>query len=139
MLCYLKELIIRLIRSKKIENYVRHADVIAKNAVENDIIALTKSYIEKNLFSPINVSEIAKSIPVSDSYLSSLFKRNQGVSLVSYINTQKLVFAKDLIRKGELNFTQIALNLGYGSVHYFSTKFKKEFGITPTEYSNAIK
>lgn len=139
MLCYLKELIIRLIRSKKIENYVRHADVIAKNAVENDIIALAKSYVEKNLFSPVNVSQIARSIPVSDSYLSSLFKRNMGVSLVSYINKQKLEKAKDLIREGALSFTQIAQSLGYGSVHYFSTKFKKEYGITPTEYSKAIE
>lgn len=139
MLCYLKELIIRLIRCKKIENYVRHADTIAKNAVENDIIAITKNYIEKNLFSPINVSQIAKSIPVSDSYLSSLFKRNTGMALVSYINKQKLIKAKDLIRAGQMSFTQIAQSLGYGSVHYFSTKFKKEFGITPTEYSHSIE
>lgn len=139
MLCYLKELIIRLIRSKKIENYVKHADTLAKNAVENDIVAMAKAYVEKNIFSHINVPQIAKSIPVSDSYLSSVFKKNTGLSLVSYINTQKLEKAKDLIRAGQKSFTQIAQDLGYGSVHYFSTKFKKQFGITPTEYSNAIE
>ena len=113
--------------------------MLAKNAVENDIVALTVKYIEKNLQGHLSVPEIARSIPVSDNYLSSVFKKNRGISLVSYINSRKLGLAKDMIRSGRYSFTQISEILGYGSVHYFSTKFKKEFGITPTEFSNSIE
>ena len=47
--------------------------------------------------------------------------------------------AKEMIREGRLNFTQIAARLGFQSVHYFSRRFKLLTGMSPSEYSDSVK
>ena len=44
-----------------------------------------------------------------------------------------------MIRDGRLNFTQIAARLGFQSVHYFSRRFRKVTGMSPSEYAGASK
>ena len=51
----------------------------------------------------------------------------------------KLGQSKQMIREGQLNFTQIAENLQYSTVHHFSRQFKEKFGITPTEYAKSVR
>ena len=47
--------------------------------------------------------------------------------------------AKKYLREDNYNISQIAELLGYSSVHYFSLQFKKETGMSPSEYSTSIK
>lgn len=138
ILCYLKQLVIHIIRSRKIENFLKSADTVVRRSVEGNIVAHAKDYIQKHLYDPVSVADIARSIPVSASYLSSTFKKNTGEALSYYISQQKLELAKELIRSGNYTFTQIAQQLGYSSVHYFSSQFKKKFGLTPTQYAGSI-
>ena len=139
ILCYLKEIIIRLIRSHSLMNILTKADHASKSYIENDISSYVMEYIKKNIHKKLTVGEIAKSIPVNASYLSTLFKHTTGMTLIEYIGQQKLDKAKDYIRSGKYTFTQIAEMLSFNSVHYFSKLFKKQFGITPSEYAGAIK
>lgn len=139
ILCYLKELIIRLLRSRQVENVVKSVPSESRRAVENSIVSAAEVYVKTHLHKRLTVSEIAESIPVSETYLSALFKKNNAESLNHYINTQKLSLAKDYILRGEYTFTQIAEMLGYNNVHYFSQCFKRYLGITPTEYANLHK
>ena len=50
----------------------------------------------------------------------------------------KLEESKTLIRKGELNFSQIAEALSYTNIHHFSRQIKEHFGISPTEYAKSL-
>ena len=56
-----------------------------------------------------------------------------------YIRRINLEESKKLIREGKMNFTQIAAQLQYSTVHHFSRQFKEKFGLTPTEYARAIR
>ena len=136
ILCYLKELLIGLIRTEKMERYIQSADQTSRQTIEHDIVRAACAYIQKNLYTPLTVSEVAHTIPVSEGYLSSVFRKKTGMTPIRYIKKTKLDHAAELIRRGGHTFTQIAELLGFGSVHYFSSQFKKEFGVTPTEYSN---
>ena len=51
----------------------------------------------------------------------------------------KINEARRMIRNQSLNFTQIADQLGYTSIHYFSRQFKKITGMSPSEYASSIK
>mgnify|MGYP001903295242 len=44
-----------------------------------------------------------------------------------------------MIRENDLNFTEIAAQLHYSTVHHFSRQFKEKFGITPTEYAKSVR
>ncbi len=139
ILCYLEEVIIHLLRMKKLEGLIKKADTRAKDRIENEICRRVTEYVRKNISKKISVAKIAASIPVNASYLSTLFKNCTGETLIEYITKQKLERAKDYIRTGRYTFTQIAEMLSFTGVHYFSKQFKKVYGITPSEYAGSIK
>ena len=58
---------------------------------------------------------------------------------MEYLGKMKVDSAKQAIREGKKNFTEIANDLGYSSIHYFSRHFKKVTGMTPSEYSSSVK
>ncbi|MHB1455178.1 MAG: AraC family transcriptional regulator [Saccharofermentanales bacterium] len=138
ILCYLKELIISLIRIRKIERCLKISHPAVRKTMENKIAAQASLYVRDHLNKPLTVQEIAQSIPVSESYLSTVFRRSTGGSLRRYISGLKLVRAKELLLTGRFSVTEIAEELGYSNVHYFSTQFKKEFSISPTQYADSI-
>ena len=51
----------------------------------------------------------------------------------------KINYAKQMLRQGELNITEIAEQLGYDSIHHFSKQFKSITGMSPREYAKSIK
>ena len=59
--------------------------------------------------------------------------------MIDYFNKLKIRAAKEMIREGRLNFTQIAARLGFQSVHYFSRRFKLLTGMSPSEYADSVK
>lgn len=68
------------------------------------------------------------------SSLSSLFSSVEGVTIERYIILQKLEKIKELLIYDELNLSQIAYQLGYSSVQHLSNQFKKNAGMTPSEF-----
>jgi len=57
---------------------------------------------------------------------------------MTYLTNYRIGEAKRLIQESNLNFSQIALAVGYDNIYYFSTIFKKHTGMTPTEYSKSL-
>ena len=60
-------------------------------------------------------------------------------TVIEYITGLKMKEARRLMREGNKNMTEIAMELGFSSVHYFSRMFKKASGLSPTEYIKTIK
>jgi AraC-like DNA-binding protein len=106
---------------------------------ENSIIRRAQQYIAANVQGKLSVPDAAKNAGVSASYLTALFHKHLQISPGDYIRRIKLQEAKQLIRSGTMNFTQISAALNYSTVHHFSRQFKENFGITPSEYARSIK
>ena len=62
------------------------------------------------------------------------FKKNLGISLITYLNTIKIRNACRMIKEGCSNLTEVAMQCGFNSPSYFCKVFKKEIGISPTDY-----
>ena len=130
----LEELLIRLIRRgdalplKKTQQ--RHAQ-------ENisDIV----SYLEQRLDQPLSLSQICRDNLVGRAQLERYFHEHTGGGVIDHFNKMKIRAAKEMIREGRLNFTQIAARLGFQSVHYFSRRFKLLTGMSPSEYADSVK
>ncbi len=67
-------------------------------------------------------------------YLSQLFSSIEGMTLERFIILQKIERVKELISYGQFNFSEIAYNMGYSSVAHLSAQFKKETGLTPSNF-----
>ncbi len=96
------------------------------------------AYINKNINKKITVSELSEKCSISSDYLSHIFKKEMGINLTAYILKQKLEIAKTLLWEGYDN-KKICKSLSFRSQSYFISSFKKEYGITPTEYRSQMK
>lgn len=117
------------------------ADTIVQAAPtgENTIIRKAQQYIQEHVEEKLTVPVVAQSVGVSPSYLTALFHKHLEFSPAEYIRRIKLQQSKQLIREGQMNFTQIAENLQYSTVHHFSRQFKQMFGLTPSEYAKSVR
>ena len=106
---------------------------------ENTIIRKAQQYIQEHVQEKLSVPVVAQNVNVSPSYLTALFHKHLEFSPAEYIRRIKLQQSKQLIREGQMNFTQIAQTLQYSTVHHFSRQFKQMFGLTPTEYAKSVK
>ncbi|HAN00214.1 MAG TPA: AraC family transcriptional regulator [Marinilabiliales bacterium] len=83
----------------------------------------------------VNYSQYIESQLNKDySYLSSLFSEVEGTTIEKYIIHQKIEKVKELLVYDELTLSEIAYKMGYGSVAYLSSQFKKVTGLTPSHF-----
>ncbi len=119
----------------------KNAKLQTSNAIhsENEIIRQAQQYVSSHIREKLSVPLVARQVDVSPSYLTALFHKNLQISPGEYIRRIKLQESKQMIRENNLNFTEIAAELQYSTVHHFSRQFKEKFGITPTEYAKSVR
>ncbi len=96
---------------------------------------LVIDFLNRNLCRSLTLSEIADGCEMSVSKLKLLFREKSGGGVIDFFTDMKIERAKELIRKGNLNYTQIAETLGFNSLHYFSRMFKKITSYSPSQYA----
>lgn len=70
------------------------------------------------------------------SHLTNIFSKAEGHSIQSFQNKIKAERIKELLEYGELNISEIADKMGFGSAAYLSTFFKKETGMNPSQFKS---
>ena len=106
---------------------------------QNEFLARVQQYLEANIQRRLTLSDICRDNLVGRSYLQKVFREKTGGGAMEYFGNLKIQKAKEMIRQGSHNFTEIAALLGYNSIHYFSRHFKKVTGMTPSEYASSVK
>ena len=87
--------------------------------------------IEEHALSSARVGVLAKSLGVSDRHLRRVTISELGVSPIELAQTQRLLFAKRLLRETSLSLTEIAFAAGFGSVRRFNALFKSRYALSP--------
>jgi len=88
----------------------------------------------------VNLSEYLSSRLATDyTTLSSVFSTEEKNTIEHYFIQQKIEKAKELLSYGELTLSEIAFQLNYSSVAHLSAQFKKETGITPSQFKQDLK
>jgi len=91
-------------------------------------------YIDANLSSVLSLKLLADLQGINPSYLSTIFKKETGVSVTEHINRQRIDMACRLLGTTKLQIQTIAQHCGISDVNYFSKLFKKFRDKTPKEY-----
>ena len=83
----------------------------------------------------LNVGMLQEEMALSREHLYRKLKALIGDSPSDLIRKMRLMTAASMIEKGERNITEIALNTGFSSSSSFAQRFKKHFGMTPSDYA----
>ncbi|MBR5067079.1 MAG: response regulator [Lachnospiraceae bacterium] len=99
------------------------------------VISEAKLYMSQN-YSNANLmlQDVAKAVNMSKSRFSTVFSQTTGQSFTEYLIYLRLSKAKELLKSSNLKSSQIATEIGYNDSHYFSYIFKKNIGMTPSDY-----
>lgn len=104
----------------------------------NKIIFNIQNYIDSHLTDKLTLNSIATNFGISSGYLSSMFKKVIGVSLIEYINHQKIEYSKILLTEQNMKIYEIADYLSFENTYYFSKVFRRYTGCSPSEYINHL-
>lgn len=96
------------------------------------------TYVDYDLTADLSLKAQAQQLNVNPSYLSTLFKRETGITLTDYVNQKRIEHAIFLLNSTSLQVQTIAQQCGFPDVNYFSKLFKKLVGKTPVEYRRNI-
>ncbi len=102
---------------------------------ENPTILSIKEFINRNYqWENLSVKEISDYVHMSSSYVCTLFKNETDQTLNQYITNYRIEKAKLLLADSQYKITDISAKVGYTDGNYFGKCFKKQVGLSPSEY-----
>jgi AraC-like DNA-binding protein len=93
--------------------------------------------IDRDYAQPLDVEALARGAHMSAGHLSRQFRAAYGESPYSYLMTRRIERAMALLRRGELNVTEVCFAVGCSSLGTFSTRFTELVGMPPGAYRRA--
>lgn len=107
-----------------------------QNNKKSDIIniAIAISYIENHYNEELSIEMLAGLSHYSERHFIRIFNETYKTTPVNYIITLRIRSACQLLKENHISISDIALLCGFNNSNYFSRIFKKQLGITPTEY-----
>lgn len=98
-----------------------------------------QDYLCEHYNQRITLEFLADRQNISMTLLKRIFKEQTGTTIITYLTDLRIEAAKRMIQEGNLNFSQIAEAVGYDNIYYFSNLFKKNTGMTLTEYAKSAR
>ena len=126
---YMEILIIRLMR-----NTALSIPAEPQTITGNRQCAAVRRYIDLHFKEPLTLEQLAEEAHMNKYYLAHTFKREYGVSPISYMISRRVEESKYLLAETDLSMSQIAQLLGFSSLSYFSQVFRRIQSLTPMEY-----
>ena len=107
----------------------------ARNNSLQSIIVQAKQLVQNRFNDPdLSLDLVCSELGVSNSYFSSVFKKETGQAFIAYLTEYRMKqAAKRIVETQEKNY-EIAEHVGYLDANYFSYVFKKHFGLSPSRY-----
>ena len=138
------ENLISTLKSSDFESCCVFIEIFLAKLILNDkkqmheTIRAATDFIHEHLTEDLTVFTLAKQFHVARSYFSRLFKKEMGEGCNDYITHKRIEKAKQLLLSTNLKTYEIAEQVGYHDTNYFSLAFKKNIGVSPTEFKYRI-
>ena len=107
----------------------------ARNSTSRRLVTDAQNLVRERYMEPdLSLDTICSVLGVSNSYFSSVFKKETGKAFITYLPDYRMDHAATLILETNEKSYQIAERVGYLDANYFSYVFKKRFGVSPSKY-----
>ncbi len=98
------------------------------------LLRRVRDRIDRDFAEPLDVDALARGVNMSAGHLSRQFKQAYGEPPYSYLMTRRIERAMTLLRRGDLNVTDVCFAVGFSSLGTFSTRFTELVGVSPSIY-----
>lgn len=103
--------------------------------IDERFIEKATAFVQEHMSNPeLSVDMFASEMAMSRMQLHRKLKNLTDNSTTDFIRNIRLIKAAELLKKGELNVTEITYEIGISSLSYFARSFKEKYGINPSEY-----
>ena len=100
---------------------------------ERAITGITK-YLQEHLEEDMSLAVLSEKFHLNAQYISQLFKNEIGVNFLTYLTSIRMEKSKKLLISTSLSIAEVAEQSGYGDYRVFTKVFKKNEGVTPSQY-----
>jgi AraC-like DNA-binding protein len=122
------------VRDEAIVTFARLAAKTKERNKSNGYVQDCKKIIADNLLKKISLKDIARKIGMDKTYLARLFKKSEGITVVQYIEREKVALVREMLEFSDYTIAEIAENLSFSSQSYMGELFKRQTGVTPVKY-----
>ena len=105
-----------------------------KKIYSTDAVNEAVGYINLHLSENLSINEIAGVAHLNPQYFMRLFKKETGKPVLEYITDERLSLARHLLQETNMSITEVSLSSGYDNFAYFSKLFKKNEGLSPSDF-----
>jgi signal transduction histidine kinase/ligand-binding sensor domain-containing protein/DNA-binding response OmpR family regulator len=131
-------------RIKLRESFMNNYGINLKRAVptstDEKFIQKFLRVIEENLSNPqLDVNTLTREIGMSRALLYKKVNALTNTSVKLFIRSIRLKKAAELLARGDMNISDVAFNVGFNTLPYFSKCFQEEFGVSPSKYASTHK
>jgi len=143
----ISEVLAKLINKISDEKYVQEVKSIVNGLVNKPNLEDDSGYkakiqkeIEDNIGNPqLSLTLLSDKMGFSFGYLSNLFKKLMGVTFQEYVFNERMERAKIILLSTDMKNYEIAEAVGFEDPNYFSTAFKKKYGMSPNQYKEKVR
>lgn len=98
------------------------------------IATKVKIYIHRHYKEKLTLKMICGSMYLSPPYVCSVFKQQEGMTILEYLTSYRISIAKELLLSNRYQINDVMVMVGYNDAKYFVKVFKKQTGMTPSDY-----
>ena len=128
---------VREIRNLVRELYATYVAEVNKSKKENlysGPVMKCLNYMDSHFNEKITVGQLAEYVGLNPRYLSTLFRKEKGVTIIEYLTEMRVEVARSLLTGTEYTYAQIAYSLAFCSQSHFCAVFREKTGYTPHQY-----
>ena len=101
---------------------------------EHKLVSAIKDWTRRHALEGAGACDLARELKYDPDYMTRVFKRHTGKTVLQYINGVRLQEAKNLLSNTDRSISEIACASGFSDEKYFMRLFKREESVTPTQY-----
>ncbi|MCR4961540.1 MAG: response regulator [Lachnospiraceae bacterium] len=132
---HIRHILVERAEEKPVILGVREMGDVTDDLKGDSVISEAKLYMSQHFTDPnLMLQDVAKAVNMSNSRFSTVFSQQNGQTFTEYLIFLRLNKAKEMLKGTNIRSSQIARETGYNDAHYFSYIFKKNTGLTPSEY-----